>query len=180
MLGLGFLDAGAGLTAGSAYDYRVIGRFRRRDVAERLLGFQTVPVGTALPATFALGDVLLTTPSGRRVEMTPSAGPADLEVTGRKGIRLDDQGFFGGSLRIELPTPVMRIALDVDPGHSLKYTADASATLIGVPAGDVLGRGARERACRPGLRGAGGHHHARRRRHVLRAAHRGGPGRRPR
>ncbi len=134
MLGLGYLDAGAGLTVGNAYDYRVIGRFRRRDVAEELLGFHAVPVGTALPATFALGDVLLTTPWGRTVEMTPSAGPADLEVTGRKGIRLDDPGFFGGVLRIELPTPVMRLALDVDPGHSLKYTADSSATLVGLPA----------------------------------------------
>jgi hypothetical protein len=33
MLGLGYLDASANLTPGTAYDYRIIGRFRRRDVA---------------------------------------------------------------------------------------------------------------------------------------------------
>ena len=131
MLGLGHLDAGAGLTAGNAYDYRIIGRFRRRDVAERLLGFQTVPVGAVLPTMFALDDVLLVTPFARTVVMVPAAGSTSLEVTGRKGVELEDAGFFGGCLQIELPSPVLRVALDVDPGHSLRYSAQSSAALIG-------------------------------------------------
>jgi hypothetical protein len=71
--------------------------------------------------------------------MTPAAGPADLEVTGRKGIALRDQGFFGGCLRIELASPVLRLALDVDPGHSLKYYAQTSAALIGPTATTFAG-----------------------------------------
>ena len=131
MLGLGHLDAGAGLTAGDAYDYRIIGRFRRRDVAERLLGFQTVPVGAELPTMFALDDVLLRTPTARTVVMQPAAGATDLEMTGRKGIELEDAGWFGGCLEIELPSPVLRVALDVDAGHSLSYSAQSTAALIG-------------------------------------------------
>lgn len=131
MLGLGWLDEGTGLVPGQKYDYRVIGRFRRRDVAEQLLGFQAVPLGTTLPRTFALGDVLLSLPSTGTVVMQPDARATDLEVTGRKGIFLEDPGFFGHSLRIELPAPVVRIALDIDPGHSLTYKADSSALLGG-------------------------------------------------
>ena len=131
MLGLGHLDPGTGLTVGNAYDYRIIGRFRRRDVAERLLGFHTVPVGTALPSVFALDEVLLALPFERTVEMVPAAGSASVEVTGRKGIELEDAGFFGGCLQIELPAPVLRVALDVDPGHGLSYSAETSAALVG-------------------------------------------------
>ena len=39
----------------TAYDYRITGRFRRRDVEERLHGFHAVPRGTTLPTAFALG-----------------------------------------------------------------------------------------------------------------------------
>ena len=129
MLGLAYLDGDKNLTAGQAYDYRIVGRFRRRDVAERLLGFHTVPLGATLPATFALDDVLLTTPRAATVTMIPGAGPADLEATGRKGVVLRDAG--AGCLRVELPSPVLRIALDVDPGHKLSYTAQSTGALIG-------------------------------------------------
>ena len=63
MLGFGFLDRAGELETGVAYDYRITGRFRRRDVEERVHGFHSVPRGTTLPTAFALGPVSLLTPS---------------------------------------------------------------------------------------------------------------------
>lgn len=132
MLGLAHLDRGAGLTVGSAYDYRITGRFRRSDVSERLLGFHTVPVGAVLPETFALDDVLLSTPHPCTVALQPGPGAGDLEHTGRKRVLLEEDG--GRCLRIELPAPVLRLALDVDPGHQLEYAAHTTGVFLGPPA----------------------------------------------
>jgi hypothetical protein len=135
MLGFGYLDKGGGLTPGAAYDYRITGYFRRRDVEERLYGFHTIPLGTTLPASFHLGDLLLNTLRPARVEMFPAVASTALRSAGRKGIALEPAGFFGAqSLLITFSSPVMRIVLEFEPAamHSLSYEAKTSDYLFGL------------------------------------------------
>ncbi len=135
MLGFGYLDKGGGLTPGATYDYRITGYFRRRDVEERLYGFHTIPLGTTLPASFHLGDLLLNTLRPARVEMFPAVAGAALRSAGRKGIALEPAGFFGAqSLLITFPSPVMRVVLEFEPAavHSLSYEAKTSDYLFGL------------------------------------------------
>ncbi len=73
MLGFGYFDKGSELIPGTVYDYRITGRFRRRELHERPLGFHTIPLGTALPAWFQLDSVLVETPEPAVVDMFPAA-----------------------------------------------------------------------------------------------------------
>jgi hypothetical protein len=128
MLGFGWLDAAANLTAGQAYDYRIIGRFRRRDLEETLHGFHTIPRGTTLPTAFALGSLLLRTPTPTAVELRPAIGANALAATGRKGIALSGSP----CLTIRFPAPVTRVVLDVEPGAGLSWSAPTTELFPGL------------------------------------------------
>lgn len=121
-MGLGFLDT-KDLKKGRSYDYRIVGRFRKRDIAERFLGFYTVPTGTRLPRVFSLEGVRLQ--SDRRLTVEHDVAPlrSSLQHVCRRGVRLD------GRLLIDLPEPVLRLGLDFDlrRGHSMRFRATASA-----------------------------------------------------
>jgi hypothetical protein len=129
MLGFGLLDRAADLVAGQAYDYRVTGRFQRREVEGGLHGFHTVPRGTTLPETFTLGAVSLATPKPAVVEMRPGP-PADvLTATGRAGIALDGDP----CLTLSFPSPVQRVTLELADGAALTWRTSTSEFLIGLP-----------------------------------------------
>jgi len=98
MLGFGFLDRGAGLTPGNVYDYRITGRFRRRELHEKLLGFHTVPLGTTLPSWFQLGSVLVQTGVPAVVHLFPKPADNALRAAGVKGIPLRPDS-AGGAFR---------------------------------------------------------------------------------
>ena len=66
-LGFGFLDAGSGLVAGTHYDYRITGHFKRRDIEESVLPY-TKAHGIGVLAYGPLGHGLLSgalTPESR-------------------------------------------------------------------------------------------------------------------
>jgi hypothetical protein len=129
MLGFGLLDRADGLIQGNAYDYRITGRFHRREMDERLHGFHTVPRGTTLPETFTLGAVSLRTPLPAVVDLRPAPAPDALTATGRKGIALDgDPG-----LTLSFPSAVQRVTLELDDGAALTYRATTSEFLPGLP-----------------------------------------------
>jgi hypothetical protein len=129
-LGFGLLDPGTGLVAGQHYDYRVTGHFRRRDVEEQLLAFHTVPSGATLPATFQLGQVRLSSPAPRTVELFPPTVSGALRGIGRKGIRLTP----ANALRIGFDSPITRVALELEPvlAGPLEYSAKTSDLLLGL------------------------------------------------
>ena len=133
MLGFGYLDEGRGLKPGERYDYRVTGHFRRRDVHERLYGFHTVPVGTTLPASFHLGDLLFNSFMPSLVGIFTGPGATELRATGRKGIALRPR-LGVGSLEISFPTPVKQVVLEFEPSadHSLSYSARTTDDLLGL------------------------------------------------
>ena len=154
MLGFGFLDDAANLTAGQAYDYRVVGRFRRRDLEETLHGFHTIPRETTLPTSFALGPVHLRTPAPTSVELRPAIGTTALTATGRKGIALSGSP----CLTIRFPAPVARIVLEVEPGTGLSWSASTTEFIPGLTLNAFGGtlpaeRSSHDRARRPGRHG---------------------------
>lgn len=122
-LGFGFLDRGAGLTPGTRYDYRITGRFLRRDLEERLLGFHTIPSGTVLPATVHLGPVRLTAAQPMPVALYPAVPATALSGTSRKGIAIP-QVPSGPGLTLAFDTPVVRVILELEPAlaGTLSYT----------------------------------------------------------
>jgi hypothetical protein len=128
MLAFAVLDQAANLTPGQVYDYRVTGRFRRRDVEEVVHGFQAVPRGTMLPTTFLLGDIGLSTPEPTTVELFPEPPADSLTAMGRKGIRLAGDP----CLTISFCAPVSRIVLDIDPSSTFEYTAHTTGFLPGL------------------------------------------------
>lgn len=128
ILGFGFLDTPEDLTAGEAYDYRISGRFRRRDVEERLHGFHAVPRGTTLPTAFALGPLSLLTPAPATVQQLPEPPEDGFTVTGRKGIALAGED----CLTLSFPTAVTRVALELAPGASLSWKAETTDFLPGL------------------------------------------------
>jgi hypothetical protein len=129
MLGFGFLDPAGDLEAGKAYDYRVTGRFRRRDVDESLHGFHSIPRGTTLPTAFALGSVSLRAPAPATVEQLPEPPEDGFSATGRKGIALAGER----CLTLSFPAPVTRVALELAPGASLSWKASTTDFLPGIP-----------------------------------------------
>ncbi len=134
MLGFGFFDKGGGLTPGSVYDYRITGRFRHRDLFERLFGFHTIPLGTALPRWFHLGPVLLETPKPSDVLMFPKPPANALWAAGRKGIVLRPEGPGGRCLRISFTDPVSKVVLEIEPGENsgFKFKAQTSEYILGL------------------------------------------------
>ena len=128
MLGFGFLDRASGLTAGAIYDYRITGRFRRRELFERLLGFHTIPLGTTLPQWFHLGPVLVETPLPSEVVMFPKAPDGALRAAGRKGIVLSPNGPGGRSMQLSFADPVDQVVLEIEPGQSVGLHFEAKTT----------------------------------------------------
>ena len=141
-LAFGYLDGATGLTPGTAYDYRVTGRFRRRDVEEHFAGFHTVPIGTTVPNPFALGTISLLTPSPSIVALSPEPAPAALDATGRKGIAITG----GPCLTLSFARPVTSVVLDLAPGALLRWEATTTEFFPGLPFtvfGDTLPPGER-------------------------------------
>lgn len=128
-LAFGYLDGKTGLTPGTAYDYRVTGRFRRRDLDEQFSGFHTVPLGTTVPNSFALGMISLLTPSPSIVALLPEPAGGALDATGRKGIVLTGDP----CLTLSFATPVTSVVLDVAPGALLRWAATTTEFLPGLP-----------------------------------------------
>jgi hypothetical protein len=133
ILGCGHLDPAADLEPGETYDYRIIGRFRRRDAQERLFGLHDLPIGTDLPPTFHLGPVLFRAQADAVVDFGRSANDGVLRRLGRKGIRLTAPA-GAQSLSIGFDQPVTRLALEIDPepGQTLSWEARPSEFLLGV------------------------------------------------
>ncbi len=129
ILGFGLLDRAADLVKGHSYDYRVTGRFLRREVDDRLHGFHMIPRGTTLPETFTLGAVFLRTPVPSVVDMRPTPVPDALTTTGRKGIALQGDP----CLTLAFPAPVQQVALEIDGGAALSYLATTSEFFPGLP-----------------------------------------------
>lgn len=134
MLGFGFFDKGGGLMPGNVYDYRITGRFRHRDLFERLLGFHTIPLGTALPRWFHLGPVLLETPKPSDVLMFPKPPANALRAAGRKGVALRPEGTGGRCLRMSFADPVRKVVLEIEPGENsgFKFQAQTSDYFLGL------------------------------------------------
>ena len=132
VLGCGVLDPAADLEPGESYDYRIVGRFRRRDVEERLYGFHDLPTGTDLPPAFHMGPVLFRPQPGAIIDFGPSASGGLLYRLGRKGVRLSAAADVE-SLSIAFDQPISRLALEIDPeaGQTLSYEAEPSSFLLG-------------------------------------------------
>ena len=135
MLGFGFLDRAGELEPGVAYDYRITGRFRRRDVEEQVHGFHSVPRGTALPTAFALGPVSLLTPEPATVRQQPEPDEDGFGATGRKGIALAGER----CLTLSFPLPVKRVVLELAAGASLSWKASTTDFLPGLPSSSFGG-----------------------------------------
>jgi hypothetical protein len=138
MLGFGYRD-NSGLISGASYDYRISGRFYRRDVEETLYGFHTVPRNTTLPSSFHMGPLLLDTLFPSKVESFPPIPDNAMNITGRKGIRLQPMSF--GSLRLTFPGPVKSIVLEFEPGapHDLTYFAVTTDYIPGLSGASYTG-----------------------------------------
>ncbi len=117
-LGLAFLDKGGDLTEGDVYDYRIVGRFRRRDIEETLLGFHSVPLGTPLPRTVYLDQVRFDFSDEREVIAHPKIPPNALVHVFRKGVEIR------GRATLTFPEPITRIVLELEPDSvSMNYRA---------------------------------------------------------
>lgn len=134
MLGFGWLDSGSELTQGTEYDYRITGRFRRRELDERLQGFHTVPLETTLPGWFQLDSILVETPAPAVVEIFPAPPPNALRAVGTKGIALSPSGNLGQSLSVTFPTPTRRAIFEFEPsvGPGLHFRAKTTSYLAGL------------------------------------------------
>jgi hypothetical protein len=132
MLGFGFLDPAAELEEGAAYDYRITGRFRRRDLEQPLHGFHSVPRGTTLPTTFALGPVSLRTPAPATVQQLPEPPEDGFAATGRTGIALSGER----CLVLSFGQPLTRVGLELAPGSTLSWRATTTEFLPGLPVTD--------------------------------------------
>lgn len=134
MLGFGFFDKGSGLTPGTSYDYRITGRFRHRELHEKLVGFHTIPLGTTLPAWFQLESVLVETPEPAVVEMFPAPSESALRAMGVKGIALVPQGLLGRCLSLTFPTPTRKAVMEFEPSaaQNLHYRAKTTDYISGL------------------------------------------------
>ena len=139
MLGFGFLDTAGELEPGDAYDYRVTGRFRRRDVEERVHGFHAVPRGTTLPTAFALGAVVAAHARAGDRRAAARAARGRLAASGRKGIALAGDR----CLTLSFPAAGPRVVLEHDGGASLRWRAQTTDFFPGLPVHDVQRRPAR-------------------------------------
>ncbi|HEY9420736.1 MAG TPA: hypothetical protein VIW92_04920, partial [Thermoanaerobaculia bacterium] len=126
-LGFGYRDRD-GLVPGQPYDYLIVGRFRRRDVEEELLGFHTVPLGTPLPGAFRLGPFTLDPDGHREVAAHPPVPSSGHEHTFRKGLAFD------GRLTIGFPEPVTRVVLELEPARTpgLGFRALSGGLIFGL------------------------------------------------
>ena len=133
-LGFGFLDKDSNLTSGSAYDYRISGYFRRRDIEEKLLSFRTIPDGLLLPRQFSMEEITITTNKGLKISHYPDIPSTALRKTARKGIKVEPVGFGSYSLKLSLAEPVTDIVLELEPStmNNFRYEAESSGFFSGM------------------------------------------------
>jgi hypothetical protein len=132
VLGLGYLDRGAGLNPGQRYEYRITGYFKRGDLEETFRGFHTVPVGTLLPPTFHLGPILFQSASSLKVTFANPPANNALEATSRKGVTIG--AGYSPTLLLEFETPVAAVSLELEPrpGDDLTWNALSAAAIPGL------------------------------------------------
>jgi hypothetical protein len=151
VLGFGHHDKN-GLTPGYAYMYRVVGRFEAADIADRIYDVHRVPAGTVLPDTFWISNLGFRCQTPVKVVLDPPPGASALHAASRRGIRIDTSGFdaswllpsFGiWSALITLPVPVVKVTLEVAPGHAFSYAGGmpwsfGAAPAVPLPAGPTV------------------------------------------
>lgn len=133
VLGFTWFDNDPALVPGQIYEYRVTAGFPAIDLAERVVGFHTVPSRTALPSEFYLDGTRLRFPQPRVVELARADNGERRQIT-RRGVRLTkrDQPWWNvpslddWSLVIDFPAPVSSVSLDVEPGHGLTFAGGAA------------------------------------------------------
>ena len=137
VMGLSFVDKDPSLVVGEKYDYKITGLFPTSEINKRIYGFHTLVPGTVLPNHFLLHDCRFRFPNPVTVRAAPGI-PASGEVwTTRLGVPLEPRnalpwtglGIDEFSVSIVFPTPVERLILELDAGHSLKFAAG----LVGGP-----------------------------------------------
>jgi hypothetical protein len=121
-LGFGFLDRPDDLERGAAYDYRIVGRFRRCDIEEHLLGFHTVPLGTPLPHSLFLGEIRLEWSGTAEIAGYPPAPRRGVGHPFRKCLNVD------GSVTLSFSRPQTRVVLEHEPGADPAWHFSASST----------------------------------------------------
>lgn len=143
ILGLGYTDLEpSGLTPGTTYEYRITGRFDAAALSDRIYDVHAIPTGTVLPMRFAIRDIALRFAQPPVVVLAPAAIAGS---AARRGLAITDPNPSLGwrfalddwSLVIDFPTPVAQIALEVAPGHSLRYWAGAPWDIGATPTSAV-------------------------------------------
>ena len=86
VLGFAHFDDDPALQLGQTYQYRVSTKYPP-DAAAARPGFQTVPVGTQVPASFFLGDVHVRLARPSLVELLPTGAAGEI-VVGRRAISI--------------------------------------------------------------------------------------------
>ena len=145
-LGLGFFDDvkdATGLVEGHTYQYKIVGKFPRRDSSDHVYSFSTVPSTTRLPSLFFLNRLLVILPQPTTVEVNPPPQVLDPSnnkklLISRRGITLSgvkqeywDTGFLtlrGYSAFLLFPSPLPKDSVVIlemadDPAPGLTFDA---------------------------------------------------------
>lgn len=137
-LGMAHFDGDPALELGAVYQYRVSAKFPP-DAALPRGGFQTVPVGTHVPADFFLGDVHVRLAQPSQVELAPTGAVGDV-VVGRRAIAIRPRqspywllpDLLDAALVLDFATPRSSVVLDLADPVDLHYDAfDADGVSVG-------------------------------------------------
>jgi hypothetical protein len=151
MLGFGFADQKK-LVNGTAYMYRITGRFDRADLTDTIYDVHRVPASTLLPAAVAIRDITLRFQTPVKVMLDPVPSSSALHAASRRGIRIDTTGYDRSwlipsydvwSAIIGFPAPVSIVVLEVSEGNSFSYAgglpwAFGAPPLTPLPAGSRI------------------------------------------
>lgn len=150
VMGFGWFDQDSALVQGERYEYRITGFFPVEDLHDNVYGFHTISSGTALPAAFFLGDLMLRFSQSPRVELVPGTSSSGLQQLSRRGIilQVQDQFFWtfpvlqNWSVVMDFPFPVQHVQLELLIGHNLEYEAWDYNNIVAnkqpLPAGGIV------------------------------------------
>ena len=129
VLGFGYADH-KDLSVGTAYIYRITGRFETSDVEDTIYDFHLVPSSTVLPAAFNIGNLGVRFQVPVNIVLDPVPPATGLTATSRRGVVINTTGYddswllpsFGPwSTVFDLPAAVSKLELEVDSNHSFSY-----------------------------------------------------------